>query len=95
MFKKRPALVLARIELKDTIDFILVQVTSKNQSKKNNPSIKIQNRDSETALPLDSYVLCHKLFTANEAVILSSVTRVSKSFVKKVIKKVVSVMEVK
>jgi mRNA interferase MazF len=81
-FKKRPALVISNEIVNNTNDYLVVQITSKINSDL--LSIPIYESDCLKPLPLKSYVRVHKIFTINQSLILSKITSVKQSFIKKI-----------
>lgn len=82
--KKRPALLLAKVEFDN---YILCQITSKPYSSKR--SIKITKRDFVTgSLPVVSFVRPNKLFTADESLVTGVVGELNKGAKSKILREV-------
>lgn len=90
-FKKRPALLISNETLNKTNDYLLVQITSKLNI--DGLSISIENYDSLDALPLKSFVRCHKIFTVHKSLILAKVTNVTPDFLKSVTEKICTLIQ--
>lgn len=83
-FKPRPAIVLSGSKVNRTGDYILIQITS-NVSRTDGLSLPINLRDVRHG-PMEkaSVVRVHKLFTADESLILAKLGAITLSFRRKV-----------
>lgn len=88
--KIRPALVLSDKRVNKTGDYILVQITSKK--RKDGLSLPVGKNETDIPLPLNSFVRCHRLFTADESLISEKITRIKRHFNKKVVQKIHSLV---
>jgi len=69
----------------------LVQITSK--SNLDELSILIEDKDLSIDLPLKSYIRFHKIFTLEQNLIISKLSKAKPKFFKKVVSKITSIME--
>ena len=90
-FKKRPALIVSNEMVNSTGDYLIVQITSKQNS--DNLSLPINHYDCLQALPLKSFIRTHKIFTIHESLILSKITSVTPTFLDAVTKQICSLMK--
>jgi mRNA interferase MazF len=90
-FKPRPALVISSRLVNQTGDYVLVQITSHSWGDAlSEPLITSDFRGG--ALPKPSEVRVHKLFTANEKLILAKATRVTKACRIRILKRLIGLM---
>lgn len=82
--KIRPALVLANVEFNN---YILCQITSRPYTSKTSIRIKTNNF-TKGSLPVVSYVRPDKLFTADRAIIKTTVGQLNPKTKSKILKKV-------
>jgi mRNA interferase MazF len=90
--RKRPALVISNGKVNNSGDYMLIQITSKE--KEDDLSVEIFTQDfEESPLPLKSYVRSHKIFLLNESLILYKMTSVKDSFLEKIVRQIISLIE--
>mgnify|MGYP001289188886 CR=1 FL=1 len=87
--KKRPAIVLATLEGDDVI---LCQITS--QSRVDPYSISLLDKDFESgSLKQDSFIRPNRIFTADSRIVLYKGGVVSRTKLKEVVDKVISILK--
>jgi mRNA interferase MazF len=88
VFKKRPALIISNSQIDKTEDFILIQITSKENT--DGLSVNINNEDILKSLPLKSYLRIHKVFTVHKSLIISKLTEAKQDFLKDISNKILN-----
>ncbi len=83
--KLRPALILSNNKLTETEDFICCLITSK-ESKEG--ILIARSAFAQGALPFQSWVKPHRLFTINKKIIQKKICTFSSLFHKKIISKI-------
>ena len=83
-FKPRPAIILSGRKVNQTGDYLLVQITS-NISRVDGLSVAIFESDMRRGtMEKASVVRVHKLFTADQALILAKLGSITGAFRKKI-----------
>ena len=82
--KKRPALIVSNERVNKTGDFLMVQITSK--LREDDLSIRIHNTNytKNKALPLESCIRLHKIFSLNKNLIIRKETSLKQIFLREV-----------
>ena len=86
--KKRPALIISNELINKTGDYLVVQITSKNNIDE--LSIPIEKKDCIIELPLVSFVRPHKIFTIHESLFVSKITDANPEFFERITDKIYS-----
>jgi mRNA interferase MazF len=89
-FKKRPAMIISNETVNKTGDYLIVQITSKNNT--DDLSVPIVDKDCLQPLALKSYIRIHKIFTIHHSLILSKFTSATQPFILKIADEIYSLI---